>query len=243
MKVSKDVNSIINKDSSVTTRIYSMFDDKEENVRYFINKSAIIVHSWSLGIYTKELDHLSSLLSKVPKINNIFLNGIPTRLLPLLEESFYKIIVSDSCHIWTLQDSIDQQSYLENLSTLDSPFIYKNWSYHNDDSLWYIKHCIDNYPSSVIRDEKEKPARWAFSYSESPYHVNMGGLLVLPAFRGRRYGRKITIDLSSKIFQSGRKLLVHVHISNQASQNLLKNLGFVEGEEVFFGRIQFEELS
>ena len=241
MKIPEDVNSILNKDPSATLRIYSMFDDKEENVKYFINKSAIIVHSWSLGIYTKELNHLSPLLSKVPKINDIFLNGIPTRLLPLLEESFYKIIVSDPCHIWTLEEFSSLDSPLESLTKDDAPFIDKNWSYHSDDSLWYIKHCIENYPSSVIRDEKEKPAGWAFSYSKSPFHVNMGGLLVLPSFRRRGYGRKITNDLSSKIFQSGKKPLVHVHKTNTASQNLLSNMGFVKGEEVFFGKMQFEQ--
>ena len=241
MKIPEDVSSILDKNPPATMRIYSMFDDKQENVKYFLNKSAIIVHSWSVGIYAEELDHLSPLLSKVPQRNNIFLNGIPTKLLPILEEAFPKINVTDPCHIWTLEDPPEKISPLESLTKSDAPFIDKNWSYHSDDSRWYITHCIENYPSAVIRDEKKKPAGWGFSYSESPFHVNMGGLLVLPSFRRQGYARKITVDLSTKIFQSNKKPLVHVHKTNQASQNLLKDLGFVEGEEVFFGNIEFEE--
>jgi predicted GNAT family acetyltransferase len=69
----------------------------------------------------------------------------------------------------------------------------------------------------------------------------MGGLLVLPPFRHQGYARKITIDLSTKIFQSGKKPLVHVHVTNHASQNLLQSLGFIKGKKIFFGKIQFEE--
>ena len=245
MTIPNDVISILNRDPALSMRIYPMFDvafsDKEHFLQYFVNKSAIIVHSWSLGMYAEDPDHLIPLLPKIPVTNNIFLNGIPTKLLPILEDSFHKIIVSDPCHIWTLEGPSSQQSPLEDLTKNDASFIDKKWTYHSDDSFLYISHCIKNQRSSVIRDEMGKPAGWAFSYSNSPYHVNMGGLLVLPPFRRQGYARKITLDLSSKIFQSGKKPLVHVHTTNYASQKLLQNLGFIKGEEIFFGRIQFKE--
>ena len=240
MKIPEDVKNILDRNPALTMRIYSMFDDKEENIQYFTNKSAIIVHSWGLGIYAEEIDDLLPLLPRVPETNNIFLNGIPIELLPFLEEVFPKIIVTDPCHIWTLEEPPMENSPLESLIKQDAPFINQNWSYRRDDSLWYISHRLENYPSSVIRDEKNKPAGWAFTYSKSPYHVNMGGLLVLPPFRRLGYARKITMDLSSKIFQLGKKPIVHVNITNIASQNLLESLGFARGEEVFFGKILFE---
>ncbi|MHA1207409.1 MAG: GNAT family N-acetyltransferase [Candidatus Hodarchaeales archaeon] len=247
MKIPNDVISILNRDSALTMRIYPMFEaileESKHDIEYFINKSAIIVHSWSLGMYAEDPDHLSPLFAKIPRINNIFLNGIPTKLLPLLEDSFPKIIVSDPCHIWTLESPPSSQPPLESLNKADALFIDKNWTYHSDDSFSYISYCIENNLSSVIRDEERTPVGWAFSYSNSPYHVNMGGLLVLPPFRRQGYARKITIDLSTKIFQSGKKPLVHVHTTNYASHNLLKSIGFTKGEEVFFGRIQFEESS
>lgn len=245
MKIPRDVITILNRDPALTMRIYPMFDefgDEKRSIQYFINESAIIVLSWGLGMYTEDPDHLFTLLTEIPITNNIFLNGIPTKLLPLLEDSFPKIIVSDPCHIWTLEDPPSSQSPLESLTKADAPFVDKNWTYHSDDSFSYISHCIETNLSSVIRDEG-KPAGWAFSYSRSPYHVNMGGLLVLPPFRRRGYGRMITIDLSSKIFQSGKKPLVHVHTTNHASQNLLKNIGLIKSEEVFFGLIYFGESS
>jgi hypothetical protein len=162
MKIPEDVRSILDMDPALTMRIYSMFEG--ENTQYFVNTSAILVHSWSSGMYAKNIDDLLPLLKHIPKANNNFLNGISNEILPLLEKSFPKIIVSDPCHIWTLQDPPSHQSPLESLSNIDSPFIDKNWSYHSDDSLWHVNNCIENNPSSVIRDDEGKLAGWAFSY-------------------------------------------------------------------------------
>ena len=89
---------------------------------------------------------------------NIFLNGIPSNLLPILEDSFPKIVGTDPCNIWILEKKPRSSDDITSLEERDAPFSDKNWAYHSDDSLWYISHCIKSYPSSVIRDSEGNPA-------------------------------------------------------------------------------------
>ena len=243
MKILKDVISILNRDPALTMRIYSMFDDKKRNIQYFINKSAIIVHSWSLGMYAEDPEDIIPLLQKIPSDKKLFLNGIPRNLLPIIQDQFSpdRLDISDECHLWTLEESPDE-ILCESLTHEDAPYVNKQWAYRSENSLGFIKWCLKTLPSSVIRDQN-KPAGWSFCYSRSPYHMNMGGLLVLPQFRRKGYGRRITIDLSTKVFQCDRKPLVHVHITNHASQKLLKGLNFIQGEEIVFGSILPQSLT
>ena len=75
MKIPNDVISILNRDSALTMRIYPMFEaileENKHDIEYFINKSPIIIHSWSLRRYAEDPDHLSPLFAIKRDINEI----------------------------------------------------------------------------------------------------------------------------------------------------------------------------
>jgi ribosomal protein S18 acetylase RimI-like enzyme len=137
--------------------------------------------------------------------------------------------------LWTLEES-PNKILCDSLSEKDATYVNEHWNYRSERSIDYITWCLRTFPSSVIY-EQNKPVGWSFCYTQSPYHINMGGLIVLPEFRRKGYGQQITIDLSTKVFQCDRKPILHVNRTNHASQLLLKGLNFVQREEMVFGKI------
>jgi len=241
-KISKrQILKIIDTNPVLNMRFYSMIFDPDEsttlNPLYFKYNTAIMVLSWGIGIFTRHLEDVIPLIQLIPKNRNFFLNGIEERILPLLQETFDNLIINDICHPWTFEGSFIIQETLESLTADDAEFINSIWPYRDENSIQFIERCVELLPSSVIRDN-QTPIAWSFSYSQSPYHINMGNLYVQPEHRRKGFGRRITIDLVNKVNKEDKKPLVHVHIDNEASIRLLKQLNFLKHpEKIIFGDI------
>ncbi len=235
------VLEIVNTNPILNMRFYSMIFDPDESTNiiplYFRYKTAIMIVSWGIGIFTRCLEDVIPLIPHIPKNRNYFLNGIEERILPLLQDTFNNIIVNDLCHPWTFEGTFIKNEFLESLTVNDTEFINSMWSYRDENSIQFIRKCIESLPSSVIR-ENQKPIAWSFSYDQSPFHINMGNLFVQPEYRRKGLGRRITIDLVNKVNKINRKPLVHVNINNKASIKLLTQLNFIKHpEKIIFGDI------
>jgi hypothetical protein len=221
-------------------RFYSMLNQDKDTYQIYLNKSAAIIISWSIGLCAQAENDLIPLLKYIPTNKRMFLNGIEKRFLPILERTGFDVEIKDDRHIWILDTQPKEPQKLDSLSLGDAQFIDNNWIYHSKKSINYIRWCIESLPSSVIRNKNGKPTAWAFSYTESPQFINMGGMLVLPEFRLKGYAQHVTKDLSIKVFKRKKKPLVHVRTDNIASINLLKKLHYTRQEQIIFGHISEE---
>ncbi|MHA2174897.1 MAG: GNAT family N-acetyltransferase [Candidatus Hodarchaeales archaeon] len=237
MNDSKIVEHFIAKNPDIGMRLFSLLE--EQSVAIYSNLSALLVHSWGIGIYAENPEDIVPLLSKIPSDKRLFLNGISKTLLPILQRELTpeRIEIIDETNLWTLEEPITDYKPLDSLNLADVEIVNENWAYKSETSISHIEHFIKKYPSSVVRDSSDNPIGWSFCYSSSPHYINMGGLIVIPSHRRRGYGRLITLDLSSKVFLLGKKPLVHVHIANNKSHSLLRQVGFQRGAEIIFGRI------
>jgi hypothetical protein len=231
------VEHFIAKNPDIGMRLFSLLE--EQSLAIYTNNSALLVHSWGIGIYAENPEDVVPLLSNIPSNKRLFLNGISKSLLPILQRELTpeRIEIIDETNLWTLEAPITDCKPLDSLNLTDAEIVNDSWAYKSKTSISHIKHYIKEYPSSVIRDSSDNPVGWSFCYSSSPHYINMGGLIVLPSHRRRGYGSLITLDLSSKVFLLGKKPLVHVHISNNKSHSLLRQVGFQRGAEIIFGRI------
>ncbi len=238
--VGKDeIFPIITKNPRLNVRFWDLLEFTQAQLKCYIHKSAIVIISWGLGIFADDLEDLTTLLREIKLEGTYFLPGISYQFLPALQKYFPQIDIDANCDIWILDNRPFTCPELESLTINDAPLINENWAYRDDESISYIHHCIADYPSSVIRDDKGHPMAWALCYGSSPYHMNMGYLYVLPEYRRKGLATKITADLCSKVFDLGKQPLVHVEIENLASQGHLIKLGWIKKEHVFFGNVSF----
>jgi GNAT superfamily N-acetyltransferase len=113
----------------------------------------------------------------------------------------------------------------------------------------YIKHCIGNGPSSVVR-VNTKPAAFAFTHADG----TVGGLYCAPQFRNRGLGKAVLsqqvlqlMDENSSVSRSLRSGPVadafprfppstYVSMSNERLRQKFTELGFFDTNEVSFMR-------
>ncbi|MFW9991133.1 MAG: GNAT family N-acetyltransferase [Candidatus Odinarchaeota archaeon] len=236
-----EIRSILDKSPVINMRMYSLVDSLDDNpdCTCYRNNSAMLLVSWSLGMYVKYAEDIIPLLDNIPAGRDWFLNGIDARVLPELERRFPgQVTINDDCYAWTLEEAPQEIVELDSLELEDAKLINENWSYKSENSLEHIEWFISTFPSSVIRGNEGQPVAWSFIYEESPYHMNMGGLFVLPAYRQQGFARRITLDMCRKVYNKGKKPLVHVNVNNEASQSLVTKLNFVSHERVIFGRLK-----
>lgn len=233
------ITRILETNPRANMRFYSMLNEEKDTYQIFLNKSAAIIISWSIGLCAQDEQDLIPLLKYIPTNKRMFLNGIEKRFLAILEGYGFDIEIKDDTCAWMLDTQPREPKKLDSLTLDDTQFIDKNWSYQSRKSINYIWRCIESLPSSVIRNKiNDQSIAWAFSYAKSPHFINMGGMFVLPEYRRKGYASQVTIDLSNKIFHQKRKPLAHVHTENIASNELLKKIGFTKHEQIIFGHIK-----
>ena len=203
---SKDRNlitTILDRSPRSNARMYELVDTLEEDeVHCYVNKSAILLVSWSTMLWAQREEDLIPLVKFIPKDKQeTELFCIENRFIPLLEKHVAPVTVSVECHIWTLDRLSEEAPHLDSLTAEDASFVNDHWDYKSDRSLEFIQHCIESMPTSCIRNEEEQPVAIAFCYAQSPQYMNMGGFKVFPEYRKRGLGRKVHLDMCRKVLE------------------------------------------
>jgi hypothetical protein len=222
--------------------MYELADTLEEaDVHCYVNKSAILLVSWSVMLWAQREEDLIPLVKFIPTDRQeVELFCVENRFIPLLEKHAAPVTVSVECHIWTLNRLLEEAPCLDSLTAKDAPFVNDHWDYKSDRSLEFIQHCIESMPTSCIRNEEGQPVAIAFCYAKSPQYINMGGFKVLPEHRKQGLGRKVHLDMCRKVLAQNRKPLVHIKVDNTISQHICRSTNFRRYERVFWGKLDFQ---
>ena len=237
------VRAILDRSPRSNLRMYELVDTLEEGeVHCYVNKSAILLVSWSTMLWAQREEDLIPLVKFIPKDQQeTELFCVENRFIPLLEKHVAPVTVSVECHIWTLDRLSEEAPRLDSLTAKDASFVNDHWDYKSDRSLEFIQHCIESMPTSCIRNEEGQPVAIAFCYAQSPQYMNIGGFKVLPEYRKRGLGKKIHLDMCRKVLKQNRKPLVHIRVDNTISQHICRSTNFKRHERVFWGKLDFQE--
>jgi len=116
----------------------------------------------------------------------------------------------------------------------DGPMVAKLWRLH-DNPLPHIRECIKKYPSACIRVEGELAA-WGGNHFVTDMAAELGFAHTRRKYRRRGFGRRITLDLTHKLYEMGLVPYCYVFKTNDASYRMCKGAGFEEREDVaWFG--------
>ncbi len=123
---------------------------------------------------------------------------------------------------------------LERLRWKDAPIVAKLWSLH-DNPLPHIRECIRKYPSACIHVDGELAA-WAGNHFVTDRAAELGFAHTKRKYRRRGFGRRLTVDLTHKLYEMGLTPYCYVFKTNEASYNMCKQVGFEElGDVAWFG--------
>ena len=230
------IRAILDCSPRSTVRMYEICDMLDEDwVHCYVNGSAVLFVGWAVMLWAKNED-LVPLLSRIPTDEKgVELFCVENRFISLLEKHVAPVTISAECHTWSLDMLVGETTTLASLTVEDTQFVNDHWDYKSEDSQKFIRHCIESFPTSCIRNEQGQPIAMAFCYGQSPRHLNMGGFKVLPEYRNRGLGKKIHLDMCRKVLARGRKPLVHIKIDNITSQHICQSTGFSRHERVFWG--------
>lgn len=117
----------------------------------------------------------------------------------------------------------DSMYALSSLKAEDAQYIYKNSDYKDYLSKEYIQERIKNGISAGIYDSGRLIA-WCITQDDGA----VGFLHVMPEYRLRGYGRKVTINVINKVRQYGKIPFVHIESTNVKSMKLALSLGFIK---------------
>ncbi|WP_353892592.1 GNAT family N-acetyltransferase [Proteinivorax hydrogeniformans] len=123
---------------------------------------------------------------------------------------------------------------VDSLTLDDAEIVDYYYTYRSQDpnSLEYLKGCIKERPSSVIRDENGKPISWALIREDG----SLGVMYTKKEHRGKGLAISVSVDLIKKAFELGHTPYVHIVTDNKASIALSESIGFKRyGEIVWFG--------
>ncbi len=243
---SRDLNqirSILNRLPRSNVRMYELLDMQDEEwIRCYVNNSAVLAVAWAVMFWAEKEEDILPLFKYIPRDQReVELFCVENRFISILDAYVAPVVVSADCHIWTLDELSEEAPVLGSLTLDDAPFVNDLWDYKSEQSIEFIRHCIASMPTSCIRNEKEQPIAMAFCYGQSPFHINMGGLKVLPEYRRQGLGKKIHLDICRKILAQNRKPLAHIRVDNRVSQHLCQSTGFRRNERVFWGKLDFQK--
>jgi hypothetical protein len=211
-------------------------------VHCYVNNSAVLFVAWSIMLLAEKEEDLVPLLKFIPADQpETDLFCIESKFIPLLEKHVAPVVVSDDCYTWTLDKLSEEAPVLDSLAMEDAPFVNDHWDFKWEQSLEYIRHCIESMPSSCIRNGEGQPVAMAFCYGQSPYYINMGGFKVLPECRKQGLGKKVHLDMCSKVLAQNRRPLVHIKTDNTVSERICQSTGSKRNERVFWGKCDFRK--
>jgi hypothetical protein len=215
---------------------------EEDWVHCYVSNSAILLIAWAVMLWAESEEDLVPLLKYIPTDKQeIELFCVENKFIPFLEKRVAPVVISSDCYIWTLDELLEEAPVLDSLTVEDAAFVNDHWDFKWEQSLEYIRHCIESMPTSCIRNEEGHPIAMAFCYGQSPYYINMGGFKVLPEYRKNGLGKKIHLDICNKVLVQNRKPLVHIKVDNAVSERICQSTNFKRNERVFWGRFDFQK--
>ncbi len=209
---------------------YDLFVDDSDNPRgYLLQK-----REWNI-FYAEDYQAEEVLLSE--------LLTEPRRFAGILKQCYdavasrAEIDWQEICYLYYLnpdnyryQPPEHQVDYLtlEDAEEVDSHYTYSS---QNPDSLKYIKMCISNFPTAVVRDEQGNPLSWSLVRDDGSLGI------AYTKKEHRRQGLAISVnrELIKRAIEFGLKPYVHIVTDNLPSQGLAEDLGFQRyGRVVWF---------
>lgn len=210
-----------------------IYVDDVENPRGFVLKHAY----WAIP-YSRDREILNKILKTFPFGDHVGFCGLPMDLADTIRETLvdYELEWEEHCYLYYLpeenKDKIQVEESLGSLQPKDVDVINHYYTYQEEGSREYLLDCITNRPSSVIRDEKGNPVSWALVREDN----SMGVMYTIEEYRKKGLAKKITMDLLKKVIDQGSIPYNHIVVTNTASQNLAKEMGFQRwGKILWFG--------
>jgi ribosomal protein S18 acetylase RimI-like enzyme len=123
---------------------------------------------------------------------------------------------------------------LEPLTVRDAPEVARFW-HLADNPLPHIRQCIRKYPSVCIRIDG-KLAAWGGNHFTTDKAAELGFAHTKRRFRRQGLGRRITVDLTHKLYDMGLAPYCYIFKDNAASLGMVEGLGFKRrGDVAWFG--------
>lgn len=147
---------------------------------------------------------------------------------------YYALKWEEPCYLMVLPKDADTPAAADtdSLTEADVAYVDRYYTYKEPGSDVYLRRCIAENPSSVIRDESGMPISWALIREDG----SMGVMYTLKGHRGKGLALKVSTALISKARAAGFVPYVHIATDNTASVALAKSLGMVLwGEVLWFG--------
>ncbi|XP_039611458.1 glycine N-acyltransferase-like protein 3 [Polypterus senegalus] len=124
-----------------------------------------------------------------------------------------------------------KSSKLSSDTTFLAELINKNTKYcGSEQSLNYIKKCIELLPSAYILDDEGHFMGWCLTDELSTFRMGY----ILPEFRNKGYMKRLVTNLAKLIHQRGHPAYTFVTKSNTISQLLCKSLGMTEYPHTYY---------
>lgn len=124
---------------------------------------------------------------------------------------------------------------LDRIEEKDLDIVDQYYTYRNEGSKEYLRACIKNRPSSMLRDENGNPISWALVREDH----SMGVMYTLKEYRKKGLAREVSADLIKKVIETDKTPYVHIVESNTPSINLASDLGMIPwGRVLWFGMIK-----
>ena len=242
-KDQRQIRAILDCSPRSTIRMYEICDMLDEDwVHCYVNGSAVLFVTWAVMLWAKNKKDLVPLLSRIPTDKEeVELFCVENRFISLLEKHVAPITISTECDTWSMDSLVGETPTLDSLTVEDTQFVNDHWDYKSEDSQQFIRHCIESFPTSCIRNQQGQPVAMAFCYGQSPHYINMGGFKVLPEHRKQGLGKKVHLDMCRKVLAQNRRPLVHIKVDNTISQHICRSTNFKCYERVFWGKLNFHK--
>jgi ribosomal protein S18 acetylase RimI-like enzyme len=177
--------------------------------------------------------------------------GVPFELLPrtpfwssaapasVFEQVRRRYVMSWKSPCWTLVAPRPARpdggwERLEPLRPKDAETVARFWRLH-DNPLPHIRECVRMWPSACIRVDGELAA-WGGNHFVTDRAAELGFAHTRRRYRRRGFGRRITVELTHKLYEMGLTPYCYVFKTNEASYRMCKQAGFEErGDVAWFG--------
>lgn len=215
---------------------------KNESAEYFEDDSknpevAIIKHDGWLAPFSENIDKMMDVLNEFGKDDEVMFCGLPLGIAnPIIEGlNGFKMKWVERCVLYYLPET-EYKRYLnldENLDEIkkeDISVVYDHYTYKDEDSEAYLLECVNNGPSSIIKNEKQEAISWALLREDG----SLGVMYTLEEYRKQGMAIKISRDLIKKVVKKGFQPYAHIVVENQPSRKLAEQLGMVLFDEILW---------
>ncbi len=224
--------------------VYTHEDDKG------IIDGCVIIQDWRHFVYTRSDAVLSAFMETLFKKGSFGFAGVHR---PLTEKilSRGREIWRNPCDLYymppaaikSFASEIERQeecgachpimTAIGPLDPVHAALVDSFYSFRDDESLEEIRKNITQRPSSAVFIDGE-PAAWVMIHEDG----SMGILFCREEYRGRGYGRDITLDLARKVIAQGKTPFVQILESNGMSPGLALKCGFVKYDKCDWFRVE-----